>query len=184
MTRAKPHKALLSMFLYLSGNSKGFSIIEIIVAIFIIVVALGSILNVAVFSLTFSFDARTALQAQSYAQEALEAVRNFRDGVAWNADDPLNEYDGLGTVAKGVAYRLSKSADNPPRWKLVQGQETLGVFTRTIMFGQGLRDSQGNIVASGGTADPDTVRVVATVAWSKQGASRQSQLVLYLTNWQ
>lgn len=183
MTKAKQPQELLSMFLYRTGNNRGFSMIEIVIAIFIIVVALGSILNVAVLSLKSSFDAKAALQAQSYAQEALEAVRNFRDGVAWNADDPLNEYDGLGVAAKGVAYYISKSSDNPAKWKLVQGQETLGVFTRSIVFAQGLRDAQNNLVASGGTADPDTVRVAATVSWSEQGTARQSQLIMYLTNW-
>ena len=171
------------MSLNLNCN-KGFSVIEILIAIFIIVVALGSILNVAVLSLKSSFDARTTLEAQSYAQEALEAVRNFRDGVVWNADDPANEYDGLGIVAKGVAYRISKSSDNPPRWKLLQGQEILGKFARGIVFEQGLRDSQNNLVASAGTSDPDTVKVTATVSWNEQGIAKQLQLLMYLTNWQ
>lgn len=157
--------------------------VEIVIAIFVIVVALGSILNVAVFSLTSSFNARTALQAQSYAQEALEAVRNFRDGVAWHSDDPANEYDGLGIVVKEVAYKISKSSDNPPKWKLVQGQESLGVFMRSIVFANGLRDAQNNLVALGGTADPDTVKVTATVSWPEQGTARQSQLITYFTNW-
>jgi Tfp pilus assembly protein PilV len=136
------------MHLYLSCNKglpagkAGFSVIEIIIAIFVIVVALGSILNVAVLSLKSSFDAKAVLQAQSYVQEALEAVRNFRDGIAWNSDDPANEYDGLGVVAKGVAYRISKSSDNPARWKLLPGYETLGTFTRSIVFEQGLRDGR------------------------------------------
>lgn len=171
------------MFLRLNYN-KGFSIIEILIAIFVIVVALGSILNVAVLSLKSSFDAKAVLQAQSYAQEALEAVRNFRDGVAWNADDPGNEYDGLGVITKGVIYRISKSSDNPPRWKLTQGQESLGVFTRSLVFAVGQRDGTGNIVTLGGTADPDTAKVAATVSWNEQGTARQSQLVMYLTNWQ
>ena len=182
MTQVKQPKELRSMFLRLNYN-RGFSIIEILIAIFIIVVALGSILNVAVLSLKSSFDARTMLEAQSYAQEALEAVRNFRDGVAWSADDPFNEYDGLGVITKGVVYRTSKSSDNPPRWKLIQGQESLGVFTRSLVFEVGRRDGTGNLITSGGTADPDTVKVAATVSWNEQGTARQSQLLMYLTNW-
>lgn len=183
------------MFLHPNYNNKGplatlrvamragFSVIEILIAIFVIVVALGSILNVAVLSLKSSFNARTTLEAQSYAQEALEAVRNFRDGVAWNADDPFNEYDGLGVAVKGVAYRISKSSDSPPKWKLVQGQESLGVFMRSLVFEVGQRDGAGNLIASGGSADPDTVKVTATVSWLEQGTARESQLLMYLTNW-
>ncbi|TSC98169.1 MAG: hypothetical protein Greene101447_132 [Parcubacteria group bacterium Greene1014_47] len=137
----------------------------------------------AVVSLKSSFNARTALEASSYAQEALEAVRNFRDGVAWNVDDPANEYDGLGVLAKGVAYRTALSLGNPPRWRLLQGQETLGVFTRSIVFEQGQRDNQNNIVASGGSADLDMVKVTVTVSWLEQGTTRQSQLITYFTNW-
>jgi len=181
--QVKQPKELLSMFLHQNYN-KGFSMVEILIAIFVIVVALGSILNVAVLSLKSSSDVKAVLQAQSYAREALEAVRNFRDGVAWSTDDPGNEYDGLGVITKGVIYRISKSSDNPPRWKLVQGQELLGVFTRSLVFEVGQRDGAGNLVASGGTADPDTAKVAATVSWSEQGTARQLQLLMYLTNWQ
>lgn len=164
-------------------NTKGLSIIEIIIAIFVIVVALGSILNVAVLSLRSSLVARTSLEAQSLAQEALEASRHFRDNVAWGADDAQNEYDGLGVIAKGVGHHPKLSSDNPPKWKLVQGTETLGAFTRSVTFETGRRDAQGNIVASGGTLDPDTVKVSALVSWSERGTTRQTELVMYLTNW-
>jgi len=78
-------------------DNKGISVVEILVIIAIIGVALGSLLGLATFSLKASTSIKETSQANSLAQETMEAVRNFRDGTTWDSD-------GLGTLTAGVAY--------------------------------------------------------------------------------
>ena len=119
-------------------------------------------------------------RANMMAQESMEAVRNFRDAIPWNNPDPLNQYDGLGVVATDASYHVAKSGDTPPKWMLLQGEETIDGFTRAIEFDNVLRNASGNIVQSGGTfPDANTRKVVVRVSWKNQ----KVELVNYLTNW-
>ena len=161
-------------------NKQGMSVIEILIAITIISTALVSILSLATFSLRVAiFNKETAL-AKNLAEETLEQVRNFRDGITWNNDDPENKYDGLGVVATGIAYYPKKSTDTPPKWQLIQGEETVGGFTRKVVFENVSRDTTNyNIVENGGENDPDTKKVTVTVSWG----NKKVEIITYLTNW-
>ena len=172
-------KALQSMFQNQTGNNKGITIVEILVIIAIIGIALSSLLGLAAFSLKVSTSIKETTQANSLAQETMEAVRNFRDGIAWNNNDPENKYDGLGVVATGIAYYPKKSTDAPPRWQLLQGEEIVNGFTRKVVFENVQRDENFNIVESGGTNDPNTKKVTVTVTWK----GKEVKIVTYLTNW-
>jgi len=164
-------------------NKQGMSVIEILIAITIISTALVSILSLATFSLRVAiFNKETAL-AKNLAEETLEQVRNFRDGITWNNDDPENKYDGLGVVATGIAYYPKKSTDTPPKWQLIQGEETVNGFTRKVVFDNVQRDANFNIVESGGTPDSDTKKVTVTVSWVERERTHQVEIVTYLTNW-
>jgi len=154
------------------GYQQGISIVEILVIIAIIGVALGSLLGLATFSLKASTSIKETSQANSLAQETMEAVRNFRDGTTWDSD-------GLGTLTAGVAYYPQKTADTPPKWQLIQGEETVDGFTRKIFFEDVQRDSNDNIVETGGTNDPDTKKVKVTVSWG----GKEVKIITYLTNW-
>jgi type II secretory pathway pseudopilin PulG len=154
------------------NNKKGVSVIEILVVIAIIGITLVSILGMATFSLKISTSIKETTQAKDIAQETIEAVRNFRDGTAWGTD-------GLGTLTAGIAYHPEKSGDTPPKWQLVQGEETVNSFTRKVVFENVQRDGNDNIVESGGTNDPNTKKVAITVAWK----DKRVGIVTYLTNW-
>lgn len=158
---------------------KGISIIEILVVIAIIGITLTSILSLATSSLRVSTSIKETTQANSLAQETMEAIRNFREGINWNNDDPQNKYDGLGVVSTGIAYHPEKSSDVPPRWMVVQGEEGMGLFTRKVIFENVLRDANDNIVETGGINDPDTKKVVVTVSWK----NKKAEIISYLTNW-
>lgn len=152
-------------------QKKGFSIIEILVAITIIAIAFSSLLGMAVMSLKISATLEQTDQANSLAQESMEAIRNFRDGTSWNEN-------GLGTVLVGTDYHFVVSASSS--WELVQGPETIGQFSRSIVFINVSRDSDDNIVQSGGTNDPNTKEAEVTVNWT----GHQVVLDAYFTNWQ
>ena len=163
--------------------SKGISIIELLVAIVIIGVAVSALISFATFSLRTASLLKQTTQASFFVQEGLEALKNYRDNTGWNDDDPLNNYDGLGVVPTGASLRFELSGDTPARWQLLSGTETLGIFTRDIVLEPVERDTQDNIVVSGGTLDLGTKKVTVTVFWEERGGTRELEVITYLTNW-
>lgn len=156
-------------------RNKGFSVIEILISVFVVGVALTSILSFAAFSLTQSLVIKQMASATAFAQGATEAVRNFRDNTTWSTN-------GLGVLSLGAAYHAQKSA-SPVVWQMIAGAETINGFSRTITFSSVARDASSNIVVSGGVVDSNTKKVTVTVSWSERGRSHQVQLLDYLTNW-
>ena len=189
------------MPLYQSGNKsfpeQGFSIVEALIAIMIITVALTSILGLATLSLVVSSITKQTTQATLFAQDTMEALRNFRDGIDWDNDDVVDEYDGLGVVSTGVAYHLEQSADPIPKWRLLTGNETVNEFTRSAVFRNvcrdtssdditGITDTNGTTmtcVTNGGAYNADSKEVMVTVSWTERGRSHEVELITYLTNW-
>lgn len=152
--------------------TKGISIVEILIAIAVIVIGLAGLLGVATFSLKISTLIKETTRANNLAQEAMEAVRNFREGTDWNTN-------GLGTLTAGLAYYPQKSTDIPAKWQMISGEETIDGFTRKVIFNNVQRDGNDNIVESGGTNDPDTKKLTVTVSWKEE----KIEIVTYLTNW-
>ncbi|MDO8577312.1 MAG: type II secretion system protein [Candidatus Wildermuthbacteria bacterium] len=172
------------MFLpQVSNKNKGISVIEILIVIAVIGIAFSSILGVATLSLRQVGDTDLEARAQALAKETLEAVMNYRDGNAWDTDDPLDLYDGLGIVQLNTSYYPKMSSDIPAKWQLLQGQEQVENFTRTVEFQSVSRDSNSDIVQTGGTVDSNTKKVLAAVSWQDRGSSRQVSLQMYITNW-
>ncbi|OGZ22563.1 MAG: hypothetical protein A3A08_01530 [Candidatus Nealsonbacteria bacterium RIFCSPLOWO2_01_FULL_41_9] len=150
--------------------------VEILVVIAIIVLAFASLFSLISFSLDASHLSGQNITAGVLAQEEMEALRNFRDGTSWNAD-------GLGILTPSVSYHVEKTADNPPKWQMVLGEETFDNFTRKIIFSDVNRDANGNIVASGGVIDPETKKAVISVLWTEKNRPHQISVSAYFTNW-
>ena len=157
-------------------SKKGIAIIEILIIIVIIVIASTAILNFVAFSLRTSVLIKETTQAKNIAEEIIEQVRNFRDGTTWNTD-------GIGILTTGIIYHIQKTADTPPQWQRVAGEETINGFTRKVIFGEVQRDGNDNIVESLGTVDFDTKKIIASVSWQTSGKTRQIEIITFLTNW-
>lgn len=162
-------------------NEKGLSIVEILIITAIIGIALTSLLGIATFSLRIATLEREVTQANILAQKIMEAVRNFRDETDWDNDDPQDQYDGLGVLTTGVAYYPEKSSDIPPKWMLVQREETIDGFTRKVVFEDVSRDTNDDIeqVYNPNNDDPDTKKTTVTVSWK----DKKVEIVTCFTNW-
>ena len=152
----------------------GFILVEIIIAIALIVSVFVILLGIAFSALNISASIKKETQANSLIKEEFEALRNFRDGTQW-------AIDGLGTVNTGASspYHLVNSSN---KWALVSGTETLGIFTRQIIFDKVSREvSTKNIeeVYSSARNDSDTIKATIKISWQ----NKTIQNVLYLTNW-
>lgn len=158
--------------------SKGVSLVEVVVAIGIIAVALFGILQTTTFLLVASDIAKQTNQATLLAQEAMEVVRNYRDGTNWIVD-------GLGTLTPGIPYHPEQIGGLPPAWTFVVGPETINGFTRQVTFVNVFRDTPGtdNIVTTGGALDPDTLKATVTIVWQERGNNHNFSVTAYFTNW-
>ncbi len=158
---------------------KGFVLIDILIAVTIISIAFIAVLGIGAMSLNISSLVTNTTKADSLIKEEIEAVRSFRDGTNWSVD-------GLGIVNKGInnPYHIFlDTISNPNKWNLVSGTETIGIFTRNIVFDNVSRDSITNNIEDNYNQfndDPDTVKITITVSW----LNKTSKVVAYLTNWQ
>jgi len=152
-------------------KNKGFSIVEILVAIFVIAVALSGLLSLAAFSLKITNTQKETQQASEFAQEIMEAARNFRDGTSWGTN-------GLGTLSTGFDYHPER-AGSPAVWQFALAPEVRDIFSGKIVFDNVFRDPDDNITLSGGTLDNNTKKAIVTVWWKNQ----KIELVSYFTNW-
>ncbi|OHA64190.1 MAG: hypothetical protein A2940_01725 [Candidatus Wildermuthbacteria bacterium RIFCSPLOWO2_01_FULL_48_29] len=152
---------------------KGGSLVEIVVVSGIIMGSLAAIIGLAAFFLATSQVVQQTSQATALAQEALEIVRNIRDGTDWTS--------GLGALTLGDFYH-PKQLGSPPEWTLISDPETIGEFTRQIVFEEVYRDASDNISANG-TLDPDTIKTTVQVMWEERGRNHQVELEAYITNW-
>ena len=167
---------LNQFMLILQKNNKGFSITEILIAIFIIGIAFVSFLGILFFSLRSSGVVEKANRANFLAQESVEAIRAFRDSTTWDAD-------GLGSLGFDIDYYPSLTGIDTPSWSMVLGQEDIGIFTRKIVFQRVSRDPLTfdiEPIYNSSNHDPDTVRTIVSISFD----SRSIELTTYFTNWQ
>lgn len=152
-------------------KKRGFSVVEVIVAMGLFVVGLTAV-AVSVFG-GFS-SARTGdedTRAWFFAQEGIEAVRSIKR-QGW-------QYLIPGT------YGL-QPAGGSSRWTFTGTEDLNDKFLRRVTIQEVRRDGSGNIVASGGTVDPATFKVISNVTWdfTIPGQQKTMTLTTYLTHWE
>ncbi len=158
------------MFSSVSTASSGFGIIEVIVALGLFAIIAVTAVSTLVGSFSVNRLSEEETQAALYAQEGIEAARSLKK-QGWS--DVLLATDcssGCGLDSSGGTWAWSGSSDS------------LGEFTRVVTMSQAQRDGSGNLVASGGTIDPDTYRVESSVSWDfSPTRSNTAAVVTYLT---
>jgi prepilin-type N-terminal cleavage/methylation domain-containing protein len=157
-------------------QGKGFSIIEVLIAISLITIAFINFLGIVSFSLKSARFVKRVNQANFLAQETVEATRSFRDNATWGSD-------GLGGLLVDTDYYPSLTAVNTPSWSMTLGQEVIGDFSRKVVFYKVSRDPVSfdiESVYNSSNDDPNTRKAVATVYFD----SRSIELTTYFTNWQ
>ena len=137
--------------------------------LFVIIAATGAVSVLGSFSGNRLSDQET--EATFIAQQGIEASRSLKN-QGWN--DPFLATDcsgGCGIDSSGGSWTWSGSSN------------TIGDFTRTITVASVQRDGNGDIVASGGTDDPDTKQVTTDVTWNFSPTRQNTvTLITYLTN--
>lgn len=156
----------------------GFLIIEALLAIMIIGFALGTLLEISALSVKISTSIRQSDQANFLLKETMESARNFRDGTTWS----INGLGSLNTGSSNPYYFSLDTTVTPNQWNINSGTQTLGMFTRNVVFDKVSRDpATGNIETTYNAShdDPNTKKVTLTVA----GPNKTLYLTTYVTNW-
>lgn len=153
----------------------GFTIIEIIVVIAVIATVFVAIIGFFIFDSRVAERGQMRLRAVALVEEALEAVRNFRDITDW-------ESAGIATLNTGIDYHpVSSSAG----WDIVSGDENVDNFVRKIIFEKVSRNGNDDIesVYNSLNDDPNTRKVTAVVGWSDRQGNASESITTYITNW-
>lgn len=153
----------------LSHINKGFSLVEIILAIALFAIFSFGAIGVVLQGMEANRLSTEQTVALEYASEGLEAARSIKN-------------QSFAALVNTAATGITK---NGTSWGF-NGANNLfsNRFDRVITVTDVQRDGNGNIVASGGTVDPNTKKITSTVSWTVSGTRNDTvSLSTYLSNW-
>jgi len=152
-------------------TTKGFSIVEIVVAFALISAVIVSLPHIGVLSLRLSTLASNRVQATFLLSEGIEVTRFLRDD-GWSTHlEPTTLDTDYFISFDGSRYQLTLT--EPPFLN--------EKFQRTLRFSQVLRNGQDDIDTIG-AIDPLTKKVVVKVLWDERGATTTESVEFYITN--
>jgi len=139
-------------------NEEGQSMVEVVVAVGLILVAVAALLSLGVVSLRGASFSVSKIKATRLANEELELVRAYRDTVGW-----ATFVSDLGDCGSGCYI-------NSDLMEVISGKETAAEsFTRYFYF-----------TTMGGD---NKRRITAVVTWTDQSGEREVTLSSVLTDW-
>jgi len=159
-------------------NKGGFSIAEVMISSFVLVVGLTAIISLLIENIKQSSDVRSSIIASQLAQEGVELVRNIRDNNLVNRDDFLNnlpdsnEDDCIIDAVYGLNKGNGPSTCGSYDTKLYMNNSlgfyghsgsTYSGFRRKIIFSD-YRDSSGDGIV-------DNFSIVSMVVWNINASS-------------
>ncbi len=149
----------------------GLTLVEVLIAASIVLVFVVALTGVHSLYLRTALKSGNVIKATYLAEEGIEAVRFLRN-TSWDTN--------IATLILDTNYGM---VFNGTTWQASTTNTTIdGMFVRTVVFSAVYRDSSQDIVISGGTLDPNTLKVTSTVSWDSPGASSNKVISTYLTN--
>jgi Tfp pilus assembly protein PilV len=159
----------------LKNKSKGVGLVEIIIATSIISVTLLVLISVYTQVAKFSLNNVKSLKAAQLVEEGVEVLKYLRDsGYTRN----------IGALDKGVTYRLY--------WDILVNSGTWTATTSAILLedkydvnfvlSSVYRDSDFNVVTSGGNIDASSTKAIVNVSWKDGVATTTKTIETYLFN--
>lgn len=113
----------------------------------------------------------SAVKGQLLAEEGIEALKFVRN-TGWGS---------LSSIPLNTTRYLYFSGS---AWTVTTTPEVIdGSFYRSLSDKSVSRDGSSNIVASGGTVDPNTLLFTVNVAWSTRGATSTDSYSDYFLNY-
>ncbi len=153
-------------------STKGFSLVEVLVACAIISVSTFALISSAQKGILLSNQALRQTQASLLTEEGAEAVKSIRD-TSWST---------ISALSLNTNYYLSYN-NSTNVWSLGTSPTSLidSVFTRTVVISAVNRDATDNI-ASAGTLDSRTKKITINISWPESNGTKTKTLSYYLAD--
>lgn len=164
------------------SSSKGFTLIESLLAIFIFSLSLVSLITLSSRGITGTVQARDQAIAQFLAQEGIEMVRHTRDNQfimnppgTWFTTQLANCQENSPCIIDGY---------NSPYFNLVSNTNDYGLLVQNDKY-QPVSVSSGKFVREiyVDSLNSDEIVVHSVVSWNNGSIPRQVHLTTNLTNW-
>jgi len=169
----------------MSNDQKGYGIIEILIASTIGVVLFLSVNSFLNLSFKMASDDMRKVEALNLARASLEEARAVRDEDQSSPTvDPKLGWNNLNALTRDTEYHFEQSGVGPYKWVSNLGSYNIGRYTVWITVSDVKRSNagKGDIVSSGGTLDPETLKIVSNVTWVSSRGLQDISLYEYLTN--
>ena len=174
-------------------KARGFTLVETLAAITLIMVAIVAPMALTVQSLSAAYYARDQITASNLAQEGIEAVRAVRDGNVLKSAEggTANLFDGI--PYDGSNFKVDGTQTDPTQ--IITSCIDTGGTCPALDINNGLYTYAGNptnftrtmtaaIVWSDSAGTAQEIRVVSTVSWQTAAYRTQSvTLTENLFNW-
>lgn len=155
--------------------NKGFTLIEVMIAIFVMAVGIVGALSLIQQTIAFAALSSSRLVASYLAQEGIEIVRNIRDGN-WLEENPLWT-DGIGNGIWEGDYTMTQNLEpwnSPGRYLKIDNG-----FYKYSPSGSQTKFKRKITIVDG----TDTLKVSVLVEWQQIGKTHQVTAQEYLYNW-
>lgn len=152
---------------YHNRKQLGFFLIEVVIAVALAGGVLITVLSLVQDTVEVSQRSLERTQAAYLLDEGIEGVKTVRDS-AWTT---------ITALTSATPYYLSWSGT---AWTLTTTPQTVGRFTRSIVFEDVYRDGNDDIVSSGGTLDIGTRKGTVTVSWAVPSGTQSESVVFYI----
>jgi prepilin-type N-terminal cleavage/methylation domain-containing protein len=154
---------------------KGFGLVEIIVAVFVFSIVLGSLISASNMYISGAEENLKSTKGAYLAEEGIEAVKITRDA----------NWANISALSNNTNYYLyfdtSSSTNNI--WKATSTASLIdSIFTRTFKLEAVYRDSDGRITLSGGILDPNSKKVSVSISWPSKSTTTTKVLSTYIAD--
>jgi prepilin-type N-terminal cleavage/methylation domain-containing protein len=153
---------------------KGVSLVELLIAIFIFSVVLGSLITVSNMYLSEAGDSLKSAKAAYFAEEGVEAMKTIRDA----------KWTNITNLSTSTIYYLTFNTASSTNyfWATTTTATSTDGFTRKITISSVKRDATGHIISVGGTADANTRLINVSVSWISKKGTITKIISTYITN--
>ena len=151
--------------------STGLTLVEVLVATSIVLIFIVVLFGVYNTYLRIVSSNTQSVKATYLAEEGLEVIRFLRDS-SWD--------DNILPLSSETDYKLIFESGT---WQFSATSIYIdAIFDRSVIFHDVYRDTNGDIVSSGGNLDENTKLVTINVSWWRNAATSTKSLSTYIMN--
>jgi len=153
-------------------KTKGFGLVEAIIGAVIIATSVIGIFATFQIALSLSGESLYRSQGAFLAEEGVEIMKALRD-ISWSSK--------IAGLSPGTTYYLSFATSTG--WSTALTPQVVdGLFYRSLVIENVLRNTITQDISTTGTLDSDTRKITVTVSWKRTNATSSQIISTYITN--